>query len=115
MSSSFKTTKFACYSAYFTMSSIFCLPPLLFVTFRETYGISWTLLGTLVLTNFCTQLLIDLIFTLFSSRFNVQKVLKIMPLVTSLGLLIYAVFPMIFPNIAYIGLLIGTVVFSVSA
>lgn len=114
-SSNFKRTKFACYAAYFTMSSIFCLPPLLFVTFHEMYNVSWTLLGTLVLTNFCTQFAVDLIFTLFSKKFNIPKVVKIMPLITSLGLLIYAVFPMIFPDIAYVGLLIGTVIFSVSA
>ncbi|MBQ8356566.1 MAG: MFS transporter [Clostridia bacterium] len=111
----FKRTKFACYAAYFTMSSIFSLPPLLFVTLREMYGISYTLLGTLVLTNFCTQLTVDLIFTLFSKHFNVHKVVKIMPLITSLGLLIYAIFPMLFPHIAYVGLLIGTVIFSVAA
>ena len=52
MTPNYKRTKFACYAAYFTMSSIFCLPPLLFVTLRELYGISYTLLGTLVLTNF---------------------------------------------------------------
>lgn len=51
---SFKRTKFACFYTYVAMSSVFTLPPLLFVTFRETYGISYTLLGTLVLTNFCT-------------------------------------------------------------
>ena len=62
----FKRTKLACYAAYFTMSSIFSLPPILFVTLREMYGISYTLLGTLVLTNFCTQMAIDLIFTFFT-------------------------------------------------
>ena len=66
----FKRTKFACYAAYFTMSSVFCVPPLLFVTFRELYGISYTLLGTLILTNFCTQLLVDLVFTAFSKHFD---------------------------------------------
>ncbi len=111
----FKRTKFACYTAYFTMSSIFSLPPLLFVTLHETYGISYTLLGTLVLTNFCTQLGIDLVFTLFSKYFNVAKVVRIMPLITSFGLVIYAVIPWLFPQIAYIGLFIGTVIFSVSA
>ncbi len=111
----FKRTKFACYLAYFTMSSVFCLPPLLFVTLRETYNISYTLLGTLVLTNFCTQLLIDLIFTAFSKHFNVKTVVRVMPLITSLGLAIYALVPTFFPNIAYIGLLAGTVIFSVSA
>ena len=113
--SNFKRTKFACYVAYFTMSSVFSLPPLLFVTFHKMYNISWTLLGTLVVVNFCTQFAIDLMFTLFSSKFNVSKVVKIMPLITSLGLAIYALFPMAVPNYAYVGLLIGTVIFSISA
>ena len=111
----FKTTKLACYSAYFTMSSIFCVPPILFVTFRELYGISYTLLGTLVLVNFFTQLGIDLLFTAFSKHFNTKILVRIMPIVTSLGLLVYAIIPSMFPNIAYIGLLVGTVIFSISA
>lgn len=112
---SYKRTKFACYAAYFTMSSVFCLPPLLFVTLRNTYGISYTLLGTLVLTNFCTQLLVDLIFTVFSKKFNVGKIVKVMPLLTTTGLLIYALLPTFFPDFAYLGLLIGTIIFSVAA
>lgn len=111
----FKKTKYACYYTYLAMASIFSLPPILFVTFHNTYGISYTLLGTLVLTNFCTQLLIDLIFTFFSQRFNIHKTLKIMPLLTSLGMLIYALVPTFFPEKAYAGLFIGTIVFSVSA
>ena len=111
----FKRTKIAAYSAYFTMSSIFSLPPLLFVTFRSLYGISYTLLGTLVLTNFVTQLTVDLIFTVFSKRFNVKKIVRIMPLITCLGLLIYALAPVIFASRVYLGLLTGTVIFSVAA
>lgn len=112
----FKRTKFACYSAYFTMSSIFSLPPLLFTILHDRYEISYTLLGTLVLTNFCTQLTVDLIFTFFTKYFNVKKVVRVMPLITSAGLLIYALSPTIFgENNVYIGLLIGTVLFSVSA
>lgn len=49
MEQNFKRTKLACYTAYFTMSSVFSLPPLLFVTFRELYDISYTLLGTLIM------------------------------------------------------------------
>ena len=111
----FRKTKHACYSAYFTMSTIFCLPPLLFVTFHEMYGISWTLLGTLVLVNFCTQLTIDLIFSFFSKHFNVKKTVSIMPLITSLGLFIYALVPTFFSQYAYVGIVAGTVIFSVSA
>lgn len=111
----YKRTKLACYTAYFTMASVFSLPPILFVTLREIYNISYTLLGTLVLVNFCTQLIIDLIFTFFSKHFNVHKIVKTMPVITATGLLIYALFPTFFPNFAYTGLVIGTVIFSVSA
>ena len=111
----YKRTKFACYSAYLTMASIFALPPLLFVTFHESYGVSYTLLGTLVLVNFCTQLGIDLLFTFFSRYFNPKLMVRVMPFFTSLGLAIYAFAPVIFGENVYLGFLIGTVIFSVSA
>lgn len=111
----FKRTKRACYFSYSTMVSVFCLPPLLFATFREMYGISYTLLGTLVLTNFCTQLTVDLIFTFFSKYFNIKKTVCAMPLLTALGLGLYALAPVLFPGQVYAGLLMGTVIFSVSA
>ena len=56
-----------------------------------------------------------LIFSFFSKYFNVKKTVRVMPLITSLGLLIYALVPTFFPNHAYLGLVLGTVVFSVSA
>lgn len=111
----YKRTKLACYMAYFTMSSVFCLPPLLFVTFHETYGISFTLLGSLVVANFVTQLSIDLIFSAFSRHFPISKIVKIMPIITCSGMIIYAVIPWLFPDYAYWGLLTGTIIFSMAA
>ena len=111
----FRRTKYSCYFANVAMSAAFCLPALLFVTFREMYNISYTLLGTLVLINFCTQLTIDLIFTIFTKYFNVKKCLRLMPLLTMAGLLVYAFIPTLFPQYAYAGLALGTVIFSVSA
>ncbi len=115
MNLNYKKTKYTCYYTYLAMSSVFSLPPILFMTFREMYSISYTLLGTLVLVNFCTQLAIDLVFSFFTKYFNPHKVIKVMPLLTSLGLLVYAIIPTLFPKKAYIGLLIGTVIFSVAA
>lgn len=112
---SFTRTKRACYYTYLAMASVFSLPPLLFVTFREMYGISYTLLGTLVLTNFCTQLIVDLLFTFFTKYFDPKLSVRVMPLLTSLGLMIYALVPHFFPQYAYYGLVVGTVVFSVAA
>lgn len=111
----YKRTRLACYTAYVTMASVFALPPLLFVTFHDMYGISYTLLGTLVLVNFCTQLSIDLIFSFFSRYFNTKLIVRIMPLITSLGLFVYALAPTLFPNNVYLGLVIGTLLFSVAA
>ena len=111
----YKRTKLACYFSYLAMSSVFSLPPLLFATFREMYGISYTLLGTLVLVNFCTQLGIDLIFSFFSKYFNIHKTIRLMPLITATGLCVYALIPMLFPQYAYIGLVVGTFIFSVAA
>lgn len=115
MTMNFSRTKKACYYAYLSVSSVFSLPSILFLTFREMYGVSFTLLGTLVLTNFCTQLTIDLIFSFFAKHFNIHKTLKVMPLLTSLGLFTYALIPMLFPQHAYAGLLTGTIIFSISA
>ena len=112
---SYKRTKFACYFTNIVMASAFGLPPLLFATFREMYGISYTLLGTLVLVNFCTQLGVDLVFSFFSKHFNIHKAIRVMPLVTAGGLCIYALVPMLFPEYAYLGLVVGTLVFSVAA
>lgn len=112
---SFSRTKKSCYFAYLATASVFSMPPLLFVTFRDMYGISYTLLGTLVLINFCTQLTIDLIFSFFTKYFNIHKTVTAMPLITSAGLFIYALIPSLFPDIAYLGLVVGTVIFSVSA
>lgn len=111
----FKRTKYACYSAYLSCAAVFTLPPLLFATFRDTYNISYTLLGTLVLVNFCTQLIIDLIFSFFPKYFNIRTTVCAMPVLTTMGLLVYAIIPHLFPEYAYSGLVLGTVIFSMSA
>jgi len=110
-----KRTKYTCYFTSFAMASVFGLPPILFSVFQSAYNISYTLLGTLVLINFCTQLGVDLIFSFFSKRFNIHKTIRIMPFITAFGLCVYAIIPTIFPNRAYVGLVIGTIIFSLAA
>lgn len=111
----FKLTRNACYFAYIAVSVIFALPPILFITFREMYGISYTALGTLIFVNFCTQMAVDLAFSFFPKYFNIHRSLKAMPLLTASGLLIYAIVPTLWPQYAYAGMVVGTVIFSVSA
>ena len=106
--------KAACYTSNVAMSVVGNLSPLLFLTFRSLYDISYSLLGLLVLINFCTQLGIDLVFSFFSHKFNIPATVKIMPLLTVAGLLVYGVWPWLFPDSVYAGLVIGTVLFSAS-
>ena len=74
--------KYACYTVNVIMAVVTNLSPLLFMTFRSLYSISYSLLGTLVLIFFCTQLGIDLIFSFFSHKFNIQKTVRVLPWLT---------------------------------
>lgn len=106
--------KYACYTTNVSMAVVANLSPVLFITFHERYSISFSLLGLLVLINFVTQLLIDLVFSFFSHKFNIKLTVKITPLIATVGLLVYALWPFVFPNHVYLGLLVGTLIFSAS-
>jgi len=110
-----KKLRAACYLSNISMSVVGNLPPLLFLTFRSLYGISYSLLGLLVLVNFVTQLFVDLIFSFFSHRFNIKMTVRAMPMITVAGLVLYALSPILFPDCVYAGLLLATVVFSGAA
>ena len=108
----YKILKTACYTSNVSMSVVANLSPLLFLTFRSLYGISYSLLGLLVLINFLTQLSVDLIFSFFSDKFNIPKTVKFTPVLTFIGLLVYGLWPFFMPQHAYAGLVIGTLIFS---
>ena len=110
----YKRVKYACYTTNIAMAVVANLSPLLFITFRQLYGISYSLLGLLVLIGFSTQLCIDMVFSFFSHKFNIPLTVKLTPVLTVVGLIIYATFPWIFPNHAYLGLVIGTLIFAAS-
>lgn len=115
MINSHKRVKYACYSVNISMAVVGNLPPVLFLTFQSMYGISYSLLGLLVLVNFVTQLFVDLIFSFFSHKFNIPLTVKLTPMLTIIGLLIYALTPFVFPGNVYPGMVIGTIVFSAAA
>ena len=115
MTKEYTRLKLACYATNVSMAIVSNFPPLLFITFRGLYGISYTLLGLLVLINFCTQLTVDLIFSFFSHKFNIPLSTKIIPVLTFVGLAMYAISPLVFSGSAvYLGLVLGTIVFSAS-
>ena len=112
MKNKYGKIKYACYTANISMSVVANISPLLFLTFRNMYGISFSMLGALVFINFCIQLFVDLIFSFYSHRFNIKIAVKMTPVLTAAGLFVYAIFPVIFPEAAYAGILAGTVIFA---
>ena len=107
--------KLACYASNVGGAVTCNLSPILFLTFRDLYGISYSLLGLLVLINFFTQLIVDLIFSFFSHRFPIKLTVKAMPVISLFGLLVYALSPILFPDNVYLGLVLGTVIFSAAS
>ncbi len=115
MQMNYSRVKIACHTVNVIMAIVANLSPLLFLTFRSVYGISYSLLGTLVLIFFCAQLGIDLIFSFFSHKFNIQATVRALPFLTIAGLIIYAIVPKLLPEYAYLGLALGTALFAVSS
>lgn len=115
MEKNYKRVKLACYTTNVTMSVIGNLSPLLFLTFRSLYDISYSLLGLLILINFCTQLCVDLIFSFFSHKFNIGLTVKLTPVIAFVGLGFYALSPVLFPQNVYLGLVLSTIVFSAAS
>lgn len=114
MEPKYNRIKYACYTTNITMSVVGNLSPVLFLTFRSLYGITYSQLGLLVFLIFATQLVIDLIFSFFSHKFNIPLTVKLTPFIATVGLVVYAVWPFLFPDAVYTGLVIGTMIFSAS-
>ena len=68
-----------------------------------------------MLVNFSTQLIVDLIFSFFSHKFDIPKTVKNTPVIAVVGLLVYALWPFVLPDNVYLGLLVGTVIFSAAS
>ncbi len=115
MKTQYKYTRYACYSSGVAMAATVNLSPLLFVTFRNLYGISYTMLGFLVVLNFTAQLIMDLMFSFFAKYFNIRVTTRLMPIINLLGLVIFALIPALFPEYAYTGIILGTLCFSVAS
>lgn len=114
MKSKYGKIKYACYAVNLSMSVVATFSPLLFLTFRSLYGISFSQLGALLFINFSVQLAVDLVVSFYSHKFNLKTAAQLTPVLTALGLLTYAVVPSIFPDGVYAGLLIGTIIFASS-
>ncbi|MBR5239444.1 MAG: MFS transporter [Clostridia bacterium] len=115
MEKQYRRLTLACYTESLSMAVVCNLPPVLFLTFRTLFGLSYTQLGLLIFINYTTQLLVDMLFSFFPYKFNIAKTVKFTPILTVVGMLVYSLWHLISPGSVYLGFVIGTVIFSAAA
>lgn len=108
---SYSLTIKACYIGFFVQAIVVNLTPILFIPLKEQFGLSFGKLGLLVLINFTTQVLVDILFSHSVDKHGYRPYLVTAHVLTILGFSIFALSPMIFAN-PYIGFVIGTIIFS---
>ena len=88
------------------------LSPLLFVTFMETYDLSYEQMGFLVLVNFVTQIASDLIHSHLVDRYGVRPFITSGHALVVAGFFLLSLSPFIQPDNPYPFMILATVIFS---
>ena len=105
----FKNTVFACYRGYITQGIVNNLSPLFFVLFQNKFGISYSLISALILCNFVTQVITDVLSVKYVDRIGYRKSAVIAHALAFLGLVMQGTLPNVLPA-PYVGLVLATIV-----
>ncbi|MEN9936583.1 MAG: hypothetical protein RLZZ387_3162 [Chloroflexota bacterium] len=102
----------SCYLGMFIQALVVNVTPLLFLSLRAEFGLSFEQLGRLVLINFLAQMVVDLICTVLADRMNVKILVVAANVFAAAGLWLFALTPGVMAD-PYQGLVLGTLVFSI--
>ena len=102
----YRHTLYASYLGYITQAICNNLPPLLFVTFNERFGVTLGQLGLLVSINFFIQIVVDLLAARYVDRIGHRRAVVLAQVFSTLGLLLLGVLPYLLPN-AFAAILIA--------
>ncbi len=110
----YKKTLTACYLGFVTQAISANFAPLLFLTFKETYGISLEKIALIPVVFYLTQLLVDFAATKFADKIGYRTCVVASQLVSSLGLILMAILPEIVP-VPFMGILISVVFYAIGS
>lgn len=102
----------ACFLGYILQAVVVNVSPILFITFKTEFMLSYSQLGLLVLVNFVTQLACDLSLGGLIDRVGFRRFALSAAVMAVLGLLTYAAAPLL--QNPYPGLFLGTVLFAIA-
>ena len=88
------------------------LAPLLFVVFQDEFGLNLSLLSTVILVNFLTQLVVDAFAGKITDKFGFRVAVTAAMATSALGLILLGTLPNVMSS-TFAALLISTVVFAV--
>ncbi len=108
----FKNTLHACYLAYISQAIVVNLAPLFFVIFQTNFDISFEMIGRLVLINFGTQLITDVIAVNFADKIGYRKCAVFGHLCCFVGLVMLSVLPNMMGD-PYSGMVISVVIYAI--
>ena len=110
----YRKTLLACYLGFITQAITANFVPLLFLTFKDTYGIPLEKITMIPMAFFMTQLLIDFAATKFVDRIGYRTCVVCSQVLSAVGLALLAVLPEILPD-PFIGILFAVVLYAMGA
>ncbi len=110
----YQKTLIACYLGFITQAISSNFAPLLFLTFKESYGISLEMIALIPMVFYLTQLLVDLVAVKFADIIGYRTFVVISQLVSAAGLILMAFLPELLPN-AFVGIIISVVLYAIGS
>ena len=110
----YKKTLIACYLGFVTQAISANFAPLLFLTFRETYGISLEKIALIPFIFYFTQLLVDFAATKFADKIGYRTCVVVSQLLSSVGLILMAILPELI-SVPFAGILIAVVFYAIGS
>ena len=110
----YKKTLIACYLGFITQAIAANFAPLLFLTFKDTYEISFEMIALVPMIFYLTQLLVDLVAVKFADIIGYRICVVASQVVSAVGLILMAFLPDILPN-PFIGILISVVLYAIGS
>ncbi|MBQ8254734.1 MAG: MFS transporter, partial [Clostridia bacterium] len=110
----YKKTLIACYLGFVTQAISANFTPLLFLTFKDTYGITLEKIALIPLVFYLTQLLVDLAATKFADKIGYRACVVASQALSALGLVLMAVLPDVLP-VPFVGIMISVVLYAIGS
>lgn len=110
----YKKTLAACYLGFVTQAITANFTPLLFLTFVNTYGVTFEKIAMIPLVFYLTQLLIDFAATKFADKIGYRTCVVASQVLSAIGLLLMALLPELL-SAPFIGILISVVLYAIGS